>query len=614
MFANPLGLLALLAVPAIVALHLFRRRFQPREVSALFLWADEDATPTSGRKREPFRASTSLLLECLAAIALALLLSGPKGCAAQGGEHFVAVLDGSASMDARDANGESSAQRAIARVRERIASLPRGSRVTLVASGARPRTLAGPAAFPDEASEALERYAPSLVHHDLEPALALAAQVAGRAAVVLYTDRFAPDELPKDVELASVGRALDNVAIVRASRTPERTDDGPRERLVVVVASFAQASVRRELTLRAPDGRALAESRTLELAPNERRELAFTLPAGSGALEVALEPDALAIDDRAYLAPVPPRVVRVFSTLSDDVSRVLGLADASGSNVARLALVADAVESAASAAEAHLLFGTSAGDAPRAWSVVLSASGVERKDFVGPFLFDRRHPLLEGTTFEGVVWSADPDATLSGVPLVTAGSLPLATEDERGGARVFAFDLDPLRSTLARSPDWPILLANLVELRRRELPGPVRANTALGEPLAFRAEVDGASPQPFVLVGPRSRAEHAPRGTLVFEDLDAPGFHRLERAGNVLATFGVTFVDERESDLRVLGSGVRASTLANARGEPTASPLEMLLIGWIAAFVCADWFVLRRTHARLAGSSAPGAAAKGASA
>lgn len=603
MFANPLGLLALLAVPAIVALHLFRRRFQPREVSALFLWAEEDATPTSGRKREPFRASTSLVLECLAAIALALLLAGPKGCASEGSEHFVAVLDGSASMDARDASGESSAQRAVARVRERIASLPRGSRVTLVASGARPRTLAGPAAFPDEAGEALERYAPSLVHHDLEPALALAAQVAGRAAVVLFTDRFAPDEVPKDVELAGVGRALDNVAIVRASRDLERTEDGLRERVVVVVASFAQASARRELVLQAPDGRSLAEPRPLELAPNERRELAFTLPAGSGALEIALEADALAIDDRAFLAPVPPRVVRAFSTLADDASRALGLADASGSNVARLALVADEVESAASAAEAHLVFGSSASDAPQAWSVVLGASGEERKDFVGPFLFDRRHPLLDGVTFDGVVWSADPNAVLSGVPLVAAGNLPLATDDERERGRVIAFDLDPLRSTLARSPDWPILLANLVEMRRRELPGPVRANVALGEPLAFRADVDGASPEPFVLVGPSSRLEHAPRSTLVFEDLEAPGFHRIERAGTVLATFGVSFVDEHESDLRALGSGVRASALANARGEPTASPLEVLLLGMVAAFVCADWFVLRRANARLSDST-----------
>jgi hypothetical protein len=38
MFATPLGLLALLAIPAIVAIHLFRRRFPVRPVAGLFLW------------------------------------------------------------------------------------------------------------------------------------------------------------------------------------------------------------------------------------------------------------------------------------------------------------------------------------------------------------------------------------------------------------------------------------------------------------------------------------------------------------------------------------------------------------------------------------------------
>jgi hypothetical protein len=44
-FAHPLGLLALLALPAVVALHLYRRRFELRRVSALFLWRVDDHVP-----------------------------------------------------------------------------------------------------------------------------------------------------------------------------------------------------------------------------------------------------------------------------------------------------------------------------------------------------------------------------------------------------------------------------------------------------------------------------------------------------------------------------------------------------------------------------------------
>ena len=56
-FAYPPGLLALLGVPAVVALHLYRRRFQPQRVSALFLWGLADRTPLSGRTRERLQRS-----------------------------------------------------------------------------------------------------------------------------------------------------------------------------------------------------------------------------------------------------------------------------------------------------------------------------------------------------------------------------------------------------------------------------------------------------------------------------------------------------------------------------------------------------------------------------
>jgi hypothetical protein len=49
-FTSPLGLLALLAIPAIVAIHLFRRRFPPRPVAGLFLW-QAVTTDAAGRRK-----------------------------------------------------------------------------------------------------------------------------------------------------------------------------------------------------------------------------------------------------------------------------------------------------------------------------------------------------------------------------------------------------------------------------------------------------------------------------------------------------------------------------------------------------------------------------------
>ena len=68
MFLHPLGLLALLGVPAVVLLHLFRRRFQPHRVSALFLWIDDDENVMAGRRRERLRTNASFWLATLAAL------------------------------------------------------------------------------------------------------------------------------------------------------------------------------------------------------------------------------------------------------------------------------------------------------------------------------------------------------------------------------------------------------------------------------------------------------------------------------------------------------------------------------------------------------------------
>src|SRR5439155_8118609 len=142
-----LGLLALLAIPAILALHLFKRRFRPQVVSALFLWGGAERMPLSGRKRERLQSSLSLWSEILAAICLALAFSGPQGCTQQASEHLVIVLDASASLGAHAAT-ETFRDRVVQCVEERVRALPPGSRVTLIESGTRPSLLAGPAAFP----------------------------------------------------------------------------------------------------------------------------------------------------------------------------------------------------------------------------------------------------------------------------------------------------------------------------------------------------------------------------------------------------------------------------------------------------------------------------------
>ena len=588
-FAHPLGLLALAAIPAVVALHLFRRRFAERPVSALFLWQAVDHASVSGRRLEPLHRNPSFWLELLAAALLGLACAAPRLPWTRPARHFVVVVDGSLSMAA--GAPDSARARAVAKIRERIAALPRRSCVTLIESGATPRLLAGPAAFPAEASARLDEWQPSLGRHDLGRALALATELAAGRAVWLVTDRFEPDRHPPDVELLAVGRPLENVGFTHASRSREAGG----EKVFLTITSFARGHQRRRLTITA--GAAALDARDVELDPDQRLQVEFAVPAGTPALTARLDPDALAADDVVWLAPIPPRTVRLATTLPPAQALALGLTTRKEAAVDRwCALVPDSA--AAAPADAHVVVGATPGGGAAAWNLVVTgpvAPPAEARDLIGPFLIEKRHPLLRGVTLDGIVWSVAARHAWSGAPLVSAGDLPLLTEETREGSRLFTLHLDPARSSLQRSPDWPILLTNLAEMRRAELPGPERVNLRTGEELVVRGageatfrleqQAGGAAP-------PRTLASH---GMLVVDGLDAPGLYRLERDGSAPLPFAVNELDAAESDLRELSSGSRPSALELAEVESTFTAADFGLLSIALALLLADWIYLARS-------------------
>ncbi len=636
-FLHPLGLVALLAVPVVLALHLFRRRFRPHAVSALFLWADAREVPAAGRRREPLYASPSLWCELAVALACALALASPRGCAPSSTLHLVCVLDDSASLSAATADG-SLRERAVDAILERLDALGSAGRATLVLSGARPELLAGPGALAAEARAALATWEPGSGRHDLAPAVALGCKLAAGGRVLVVTDAFAPETYPEEVELVAVGEPLANAGFVRARRERERDEGGATlERIELAVAHSAPKSARagskddvaRVDVELAAAGTVLAR-RTLELAPGAREELVFRVPESAETFEARLAAGggALAADDAAFLVPPPPRTVALASTLDRDTLRQLGLAaraGGSGSNAAELpvgpsagtsagtsapargssgidrwlALVDDSIESEPALAHALLGAPESVPNAPVVLDI--AAPGAQRADWIGPFLVEKRHPLLAGVTLEGVVWSADPSRVLPGIPLVSAGNVPLVTEEGDGARRVFHANLDPGRSTLARSPDWPILLANLAELARAELFGPARTNLAVGEAFVYRAR-DRAT---WTLAGPGGERELAANEVLVLDDLAQPGVYELTTAG-ARCRFALSFLDAAESDLTALSAGERDSAVALAGMPAGATPLERALLVAALGFVLLDAWVLAR--ARDSGAREAGAA------
>ena len=148
MFTTPLGLLALLAIPAIVAIHLFRRRFPVRPVAGLFLWQIVPAD--AGRRRQDRQAADHGEPDAG--------MPGGAGPGADPGGRARCRRPASARISSCCSTtrrrwrrstraGESARDRAVRRVLAELDRLGSRARVTLVESGDRPSVLAGPAAF-----------------------------------------------------------------------------------------------------------------------------------------------------------------------------------------------------------------------------------------------------------------------------------------------------------------------------------------------------------------------------------------------------------------------------------------------------------------------------------
>ncbi len=578
-FAAPWALLALFAVPAVVVLHLYRRRLPERRVAALFLFPGRQLAAAAGRQRTRLLRSPSLWLECLAAALAALWLAGPSfgGRAAR---HVVIVLDDSASMSARGTR-----ERAAAAVLERADDLASDDRITLLRTGPRVEVLLGPRALPGEVAAAVPSWRPARPSHDPGPALDLARELAAGGGEVLFVTDGPPPPGADDATTIACGEAQPNAAILTAQRFPRQ--DGTEELVATVVGHGGATDV--ECVVRQGE---IELARTALVLGERPERLQLALPPGTGAVHLQLGGDALAIDDEALLMPEPPRIVGVCDLLPAERRGQLQLARVLGA--------LDGVRHEADPLAAQLVFAEAPG-APVAdqVEVVLPLGDGERQAFGSPFAIERTHPWLAGVQLAGVVWLAEV-RPLPGQTLVAAGNQALVTEEFLEQGRRLWIGVDASAGNLVRAPDWPVLLSNLVEQCRARVPGLEQVAVQVGGEARFRRSMlAGADDAEVVLETPDGRLLPVRAGRTVGWPIDAPGLHLVRgRSGAVLGRFAARFFDAAESDLRTRTTRTWAPTRASASAAASAvreTAFERRVLALLLALlVFADWWWLGR--------------------
>ena len=597
-FANPWGLLGLFALPAIAFIHLYQRRYPPLYVGGLFLWASETQVRMPGRRRDRLPVTNTLIIELIAALILSLVLADPRFGEWDKATHLVAILDHSASMQGQ-ADGEPSFRdSAIQELEQRFSKLPRQSAVTLIRTGSTPVTLIRRGTL-EAAREVLKTWQPTAPQHRVDTAWEeLGEQLVEESGSILFlTDQLPePSKIPKNLEIVSVGRKLDNVAF-DASRWTFDSSTG-KGTVFVRVQNYGRSAAECVLVAIAKGNEVL--KKPLVIAAEKAQAVELPVPGGLGTLTLSLQKkgDGSQFDNRIQLVEPKVRSVKLTVQLpKGDTQR----------EIQRVLKITPDV-SLTGLADAQLIIGP-AGSLPESkpslwWFGIgpVSAAEADRnaaKDLIGPYLIDKRHPLTEGVVLGGVVWGGVQPIKYDAIPIISAGQTPLLAQLRGTQTTGFVLNIDLARSNIVESPDWPVLIDNLIEQRRDALPGLRRWNYRVGEVVRFRL-FEGADPaptEPLTLVS-TAGTRKIPRESIVeIGDLQEPGLYELKSGEKSAGQFAINFFDPAESDLRNLAPGRHTPKITEAdSGITLDNPYTWAI--WIGTILVlgllfADWFVLR---------------------
>ena len=615
-FAFPAALLALLAIPLLLVLHLLRPTPRRVVLSTTELWQAALKDRESSRGLRRLLRNLSLLLLLATALALGLALAGPQWLTRTSeGADTVLVLDVSASMKTRSGIGTTRFDQAVAEASGIVAGLPRDGRMLVMTSGRKALLQTGFESDRGALRRALAQLRPGDEAGRPREALALAlALLRGRSDGRIYflTDgAFDPDADPgsPQVVFRVVGRPARNVAITRFDFRQERAGED-RFQVLMTVRNYTDApvSVPASATL---DGRVLFR-RTLELAARDTQTVVLAFPGralGQAIARIDVDDD-LAADNQAFAAVNlhDPLRVLLFSRGNFYLESVLEalpnveLVKRDGpdaEDIARLArshdlVVFDGIAAPELPPGNFLLVNTVApglpfSDAGRVAQPRILGSGpsalMRGMDLTGVRIDEARRVVVRERVpgLQRLFWSRETD-------------LALALLDDRLKVVYLGFDL--AGSNFPRQAAFPLFISQGMEwLRPRgddRLSSHVAAGAthSIGAPAA-QTQVTVRAPSGAVVIS------EVKDGTAAFDATAAAGIYRYT-VGDVARYFAVSLTDARESDVNSRwASSAKREPARPADNAQTLVPLWPYLLVLALVLLVLEWFVWSwsRSHA-----------------
>lgn len=578
--SNPWGLLGLLAIPVVIAIHFLQRRSRSHVISTLFLVPVNPMEARSGSRLQFWRNSASFWMQILAVLLLTWILAQPRWIAADFRQRVVVIYDSSVSMQAFEAEVDAG----LAAVVDELERMSRRNEWILLPSILREGVIyrgVDAGVFLEEA----KRYRPAAGQHSLEEVFRFASEIGseGQQRVIFLTDHI-PESLPESVELYAVGRPLDNVGF--SGLRVESREGLPMWR--ASVRNYGSQAVRLQWQLSAGD--AMPVTANLELPARSTKVLTSRFPEDADlAVTLQLPDDAFAPDNRITVYQPKRKEIRHALSGSTEFAETLW------------PVVESVAGTSLSAAPdgAHFIWASNfnrAGvtlDAP--FTVQFAQQSAEDPKRVQGFYAVESDPLMDGLSWNSLVYRPPDEQIALGEnerALLWHDETPLISIRDRVDGRDLFFNFDPLRSNALRLPGFLILLNRFVAEGEATLPLGYRENFEGNQSLGLeRLRLDRSDQIELRDLATAEAATQIPVGHVVRAPIMATTLEATLNGEPLLAA-SVFFAETTEADLSAAASSDKLAEknrelIENNSREDFLTPVWLILL---AVALLLNWY------------------------
>ncbi|MDX1680007.1 MAG: BatA domain-containing protein [Akkermansiaceae bacterium] len=592
LFANPWGLLALLGIPAVLAIHFLHRQRRTIPVSTLFLIEISREPEQSGRRWHRLLPSIPLWLQLLLVLLITALLAQPY--LPQGVMQVAVVVDDSASMMAYRSSLASRMDRLV----EELGKDGHKTRWHIYSANPASDVLYS-GEDPGQWISQLSRWEPSESWRDPSDSLRLARSRVSDEGVVIYATDTPTEDLPSGVALLAIGHPLDNVGIAGVTTSSE----GEVAHWQAVVVNHSDQAATRAWRLEW-NGSNSSSAQTITLKPRAMLTLEGEIPQNATRLALRLEDDAFALDNACPFVREAPKPLQM-AALGTGIPPWL---------VERLPKAIPRLSFTAPSASDFALVGLAADEAvPPVAGIHFSTAGKRDAPFLAQLPTAANHPLVNGLAWAGlsIQEAPAPQPQKGDEVLLWAGSRPLislryavappaptasdaeAEQDAEAesspegeaqaqppslpGGPQLILHFNPSLSNFERLPAAAILLLRFAETIRKAKTATTWAQLEPGQsllPLVGEQMPSGTRLEFLDIEGqvlssqPMERIAMAPK---------RPSYIRILNEDSVIVEGAVAFTDTRESNL-LTSASVDTTPAAIDKAVRAAIPSENALL------------------------------------